>query len=314
MVRTDPVSIRGPARDHRAASNFAFIGALLFVISALLYIDGIAIENSARVNAPGGMDAYKQLNVTNLQALWAGRRAAQGAILSAEFTGALAWFSLMPPVAAFTAQLGGSSRSANGIVTSCFNGVALITLVDLTFQAGTISLVDWISSWDIIQGATEQHARDGGFGALQSLEIAFMVGQSRTVWLFAMDEMLLTIGLATCAFLVYTARGHSAPFASGFAHLSVVIAFVALVGFIFHVARLFSWRAMMTATAVATGLVYLVLLPVWLVWLGVQLRNRSEEVAYSKNVEMPRDDVEMASPARQQPVGGVITSDVAERA
>ena len=65
---------------------------------------------------------------------------------------------------------------------------------------------------------------------------------------------------------------------------------------------------------VSSLLVYVLILPAWLVWLGVQLRNRSEEVAYSKNVEMPRDDVEMASPARQQPVGGVITSDVAERA
>ena len=143
-----------------------------------------------------------------------------------------------------------------------------------------------------------------------------MVGQSRTLWLFAMDEMLLTIGLSTAAFLVYTSRGHSLPFATGFAHLSALIAAVALVGFGFHVGRLFSWQPMRAAAAVTTALVYMVLLPCWLVWLGVQLRNRSEAVAYARNVEMPRDDVEMASPAKpqEQPVGGAITADFGARA
>ena len=42
-------------------------------------------------------------------------------------------------------------------VPSCFNAVALITLVDLTFQAGTVAVVDWISTWPIILHADESH-------------------------------------------------------------------------------------------------------------------------------------------------------------
>ena len=47
-------------RRHRAAANAAFIGAILFVVSALLYIDAYAIDQNARDNAPGGMAATRR--------------------------------------------------------------------------------------------------------------------------------------------------------------------------------------------------------------------------------------------------------------
>ena len=66
---------------------------------------------------------------------------------------AVAWVAIMAPVSCLTELMGGSSRSANRIITSIFNAVALITLVDLTFQAGTISLVDWVNTWPIMSAA-----------------------------------------------------------------------------------------------------------------------------------------------------------------
>lgn len=308
MVRTGPDGI---GRDHRAAANFAFAGAICFVVSSLLYIDAFAVLTTTRSTAPGGFQGYQQLNTTNLQAIWEGRRSSQGAFLFAELFGALGWFSLMPPVASMTAQLGGTTRSANSIVVSSFNGVAMITLIDITFQAGTISLVDWMSSWDIIADSSEAHAHDGGFGAIQSLEISFRVSESRTVWLFAMDEILLTVGWLTTAFLVYTTRGAEQPLSKNFAHLSVCGALVAFIGFFLHVARYFSWRALSVAAALTGALVYLVLLPAWLVWLGVQLRNRSEAVTYMQSNGV--GDVEMASsPPADGPIGGVIKADTAD--
>jgi len=256
----------------RMAGNSSFLGALLFIISAMLYIDGFSLEHKSRSEAPGGMEAYQALNSTHLQVLWKGRRDAQGPYLFAELAGAVAWFSLMAPVASMCDVLGGESRSGTRIVTASFNAVAMITLVDLTFQAGTISLVDWISNWPVVADADEAHAHDGGFGALQALEIAFMVGQSRTVWLFAMDELLLFIGWGTAAFLIFTMRGHDQPLPKGLGCLALVGCVIALFGFGFHVARLFSWRVMMYAAAITTTIVYMLVLPVWLIWLGICLR------------------------------------------
>ena len=136
----------------------------------------------ADLEAPGGFEASIRLNVTNLQARWEGRRRSQAPYLMAELFGSVAWFSLIGPIACLCDLLGGESRSATKIVSSAFTAVAMLTLVDLTFQAGTISLVDWVSTWPPIRDADEHHASDGGFGALQALEIAFMVGESRTTW------------------------------------------------------------------------------------------------------------------------------------
>ena len=49
------------------------------------------------------------------------------------------------------------------------------------------------------------------------------------------------------------------------------------------------------AAAVATTLVYMFILPIWLVWLGMLLRQRSETIPYNSNLATPQFDVEMTN-------------------
>ena len=105
------------------------------------------------------------------------------------------------------------------------------------------------------------------------------------------------IGWLSCAFVIYTSRGHTQPLSRSFAHLAVVGALVALIGFGFHVARMFSWTAMTYATSISTILVYMFIMPAWLVWLAIQLRARSDTVAYASSSSSKEEgDVEMAGP------------------
>ena len=284
------------AGDHRDAANAAFIGAILFVVSALLYIDAYAIDQNARDNAPGGMAAYKTLNITNLQAHWAGRRDAQLPFVLAETTGAIAWFSLMIPVQSLVALF--AQRSATFIVIACFTAVAIIMLINLTFQLGTLSVTDWISNWPLLMDA-EAHSHDGGFGPLQALEISYLVGQSRWIWLFAMDMLLLSIGWSAVTFLIFSARRElEKPPHLAFAFLSFVGAVVSFAGVFLDISRVlpsFDWVKMNYAAAVATTLVYMFILPIWLVWLGMLLRQRSETIPYNSNLATPQFDVEMTN-------------------
>jgi len=286
MVR---VGQAGEHRDLRAVGIWAFVGSALFMFSALLTIDGYAIERKAADNAPGGFNSWRELNVTHLQSRWRGRRDAKGAFLLADVSGAVAWVSLIGPVSAATQLMGGfNGRSANRVVVACFNTAALVTILDFVFQAGTVSLVDWVSTWPVMQGAG---GGDGDFTALQTLEIAWLVASARTVWLFALDELLLTIGWATVAFLVYTSRGHGAqPLSRNWAHLSVLGAIIAFIGFACAVARQVEWMTMDYAATVANVLVYLLLLPIWLGWLGQQLRARSEILTYASSGAAGADD------------------------
>ena len=57
----------------------------------------------------------------------------------------------------------------------------------------------------------------------------------------------------------------------------------------------FDWVKMNYAAAVATTLVYMFILPIWLVWLGMLLRQRSETIPYNSNLATPQFDVEMTN-------------------
>mmetsp|Transcript_35472 Transcript_35472/g.84844 ORF Transcript_35472/g.84844 Transcript_35472/m.84844 type:complete len:313 (+) Transcript_35472:2-940(+) len=126
------------------------------------------------------------------------------------------------------------------------------------------------------------HPHDGGFGPLQALELDYLVARSRTLWLFALDELLLAAGWGTAAYLAYT----SSQLSSRWGHLSVLGSFIAVLGFIFAIVRMFKWRPFAQVYLVTTALVDFLILPVWILWLAAQLRNLSAMGAYASSVEM----------------------------
>ena len=79
MARTGITSI---SRDHRAAANSAFVAAMFFTFSGILFVSRFAHEAGAKSNAPGGFMAYKNLSVPYLQARWESRRFEQTVTLS----------------------------------------------------------------------------------------------------------------------------------------------------------------------------------------------------------------------------------------
>ena len=115
-------------------------------------------------------------------------------------------------------------------------------------------------------------------------------------------QLLLVFGWGTAAFLICTMRGHDQPLPKGLGGLAVFGCSIALLGFGFHVARMFSWQTMMYAAALTTTVVYMFVLPAWLIWLGIALRARSEPsfVAYASSTKTggphADGDVEMAPP------------------
>jgi hypothetical protein len=97
------------------------------------------------------------------------------------------------------------------------------------------------------------------------------------MWLFAMDEFLLAVGWFTCALLVYTSNGRShKPFSKSWAHFSMFGGCFAVVGCALNIARVFQWATLSMAAGVVIGLIYAIILPIWIISLGVQLKSRSD--------------------------------------
>ena len=286
--------------DHRAAANCAFIGAALFLLSAILFGTGFGIEFSANVAASethidmmnstqrrADFNSWQELDVTVLKRRWEGRIASQTPHLLAELIAAVAWFTTLPAVSSAALVAGGNSRSATRVMYNAFVAIAAISTVDFTFQAGTVSMTDWLATWPVMDA---NHTHDGGFGALQALELDFLVSSSRTVWLFALDDLLLAIALVTAAFLTYTGKQLNRCWA----HYSVAIAGVSAIGFCLMVFRLVSWRYVAMIAGLVTGITDAILLPIWMVALGIQLRRISNEGTYAASMSKgPANDVEM---------------------
>ena len=297
--------------NHQTAAWCAGVSAVLLWISGLFYVRGYYTEFGSRdIQSKSHMSLYQSLDPATLTLIWAARRDARHWYLVGEMIGAFAWFLISIPVGSMCALLGGATRSSTRIVSTCFSAVAYLTLIEMTFQAGTVGMTDWLSTWPIMMNATARSG-DGDIGPLQALEISYLVGQSRTTWIFAMDEFLMCVGCAVTAWLTLSsARGFSAnPLSKKWAGLTALLSFVTLISFLLNATRRLAWFKLSIAAGLGMAVIYMVLLPIWLIWLGMQLSERSEAVTYmggtgdmdanvnmaSKSAAGPSVDVEMSS-------------------
>jgi hypothetical protein len=280
-----------PSRDYRCSANFGFVSSVFILAAASTSLLANRVEEAAGPTASMGAQGmveleYQRLNTTHLVDIWRARRASKAPRLTSEGFAAVAFVLLLPAVGSLAQATGGDARSATRVLTSCFSAACGLMLLDFTFEIGLVQFTDWISSWPLL---TEMdHAHDGGFGAIQSLEIAYQVARSRTLWLFAMDEAFLSIGWGSAAFLVYTTHGVPGALSKRFAHFSSLASLIAFVSVLAHVARpvMSLWRIATTVGRNMSYSLYIGFLPIWLCWLCVQLRSRSETVRFSSVGEM----------------------------
>ena len=106
---------------------------------------------------------------------------------------------------------------------NCFVAIAAISTVDFTFQAGTVSMTDWLATWPVMDA---NHTHDGGFGALQALELDFRVVLAHGLAVCA-GRPAARDRAVTAAFLTYTGKQLNRCWA----HYSVAIAGVSAIGF-----------------------------------------------------------------------------------
>lgn len=218
-------------RDLRAAGVCAYISAPLFFLAAVLNGAGNYIENESRYTPTNGLVTkehyldYTMLNTTLLRRIWKDRISARGVLLAGDFFGCMGWFALIPPIQGLALVVGGDTTSTTRIMTASIVLAATIAVVEICFEAGTTSASDWVATWPSMTGedgfdaAGRHHPPDevgyseaGHFSPLQALEISYVLSHARAVWLLAMDDLLLAIGLSTSACLAFSSRQvRSAP-------------------------------------------------------------------------------------------------------
>ena len=106
-----------------------------------------------------------------------------------------------------------------------------MTATEFVSDAGTAQTAQWISQWSLLQQPSRNE--EGELTAAQAFEMTYILTVSRTLWLYAADDLFLALGLVTAAWLIYSTRHPT----TGCCHaiLGIVAAMVGCLDFAFEV-------------------------------------------------------------------------------
>ena len=133
---------------------------------------------------------------------------------------------------------------------------------------GVSSAAQWIASSFNLDDWSEEGSDGYGW---RSLEVTWIVSHGMVVWIDAVEWLFL----AGIMFMVYASVRSSgvteSPFTQNWARLSLLIGFVCFADFAADLLRLESWRTFMAIAQLLAAINRLILLPLWLFWLGRSL-------------------------------------------
>ena len=235
-------------------------------------------ETVAATNADGTITTEKTLDpVTSfwegytdrMQDKWRNRRAAQAPLVFGLFCSLLGWALALPAVSSLAHVLGGPSNSATTVVLYPFLAAAVLAMVEFTSEAGTAMTADWMSQWALLSRTPVRNEMEAELSPMQAFEISYMLSQSRSLWLYAMDNLLLATTLGASAAIVCCERAHG--LSKAHAALGCLGAVLCIAEFGFEVTRFINWRVSVNAGILTTLAIDALVLPLWLVWLACQL-------------------------------------------
>ncbi len=213
----------------------------------------------------GSYHDYMNLDVTVLEHIWETRRSVEAYQLPAMLLQTLSLSFILPALMCLGNLFG--RRNSPVMLPAFYIGVSIV-VVDMLFSAGLNTTADWMSSWGIMSPEQAgKHVNDGGFGPLQSLEIAYMLSNSRELWLFTIEWLFLGIGVCSASVTVY----ETDMFSRWWGHLGVGVSTVAFLEFSFGILRFTSWRTFSLVSMVTEIGLAGVLFPLWTLWMGCEL-------------------------------------------
>jgi len=241
----------------------AFASAVCFEVSGivivLLYLGvftGTELPSSAKYQG-GNLDpAY-------LQKLWAWNKSALPAVVVFDIFISVALLLLAHATICLKKCYRGGQGMARTLMSNCFLIGAVLPSIEFLQDLGSNTAAVWISGWQYLPDT-----------ALQSLQISWLLALSRSIYLYALLYVLLSLGLFLNAYLSYSER----PF-GGIQHglMGIVVGLVGYVTLGFEIASFFH-----TNLYLGFGIVNIfwamILMPAWMVWLGFLLGKFSSAV------------------------------------
>ena len=228
-------------------------------------------------NATSWFASWTRLDRQTAQEQWRKRREADPFLVTSFAAGSLGWIASVPGVTCLATCLGSAHRSVAGAMPAAIKAAAILSLVEFTSQMGAAQMSAWISTWPAL-ALKDAHPDSAAEGAVQALEVSYLLTTSQTLWLYSADRLLLASTLLAAGFATFTSPEHVRKMASTrHAALGLVLSALCIIGFAFDVLRFVSWAVAGIGLAVMSLLIDMIFLPIWLLWLACVLRRISAQ-------------------------------------
>jgi len=262
-----------PVLRHSVRRTVAILSALCVWIAALLQaLQTFGLTGSGpSLRDPTFRANLRALDYNTLQAYWNYRRDQLGIDVMVDLLTAAGLLGLAYCVLVlkrvFKRYKAGDS-DIPGFMTGCFFIGALIPSVDLAQSIGNTTIADFMSQ--------QQELPPVG---LQALYVAYNVTRGSGIYLFSCQFIFISIGLAICAHLEFNTLEIPARHA-------IMSAITAAFGTLTFILEVITFNVDGPVPAYMFGislLIYgLILLPIWTIWLGIELRRLKQDQVADK--------------------------------
>ena len=284
MSSLTPQSRSGRARPPPTGCTrrLAYASAALLLVGGLVLIaDSFALRQASHHSYA----EFKSFNSTVLSDIWVARRSWAALRVLGDFIECLSIVAAVPPVMVLSDVLTAASKGAGSsrLVLPLFLIVAGTMMISFLSSAGTLQRANWVSTFPAFQPSeVTSHLHDGGWGPMQSIEVAGQISSGQSLWLGTFDQLMLSLFFGIVG---YTSRRNPVLASRGTFHrchswLSLTLSLLTFLTFCFGVLRFVEWRVFMILGAITSILATLVLMPIWMVALGRHMAGMASVLKY----------------------------------
>lgn len=259
--------------------------AICFFLSHILNIILRAAEFQGAKNGDYDYYNFLQLDTQYLQQQWERRLQHQGLRTFSNLFGALAWFLFCLPTlqVSWILSRGGKRRlSLHVTLTLMVVGGSLTELISRLMSVGMNNITLYLASDFNLNNWVDDTSNDGiGW---KTLEVTSMLANGMMLWIDALEWLALFSVLVLIYVSLKTERINDATLSSSWACLGLVIGLLCFFDFAAELMRSIDFMTFATISIAISTINTLLLLPIWLVWLGFQLAPAKipydEDLAY----------------------------------
>jgi len=269
---------------HSVRRTVAIVSAVCIWISALLgVLQAFGVTGSDAAPPPNfqNQTLFHSLDPPTLRSYWAWKRAQRGTDIamslfaSAGLAGLAYCVLVLKRV--FKRYKGGHS-DVPALMAGCFFLGAFLPAVEFMQTLGLTTTSDSISAYEGLPDV-----------GIQALHVSYQATRGLAFYLWSMQFVFISVGLSVTSFLSFSTGQLSRK-------LAVVGIITAVTGFLTFIFEVVVFNVQSRETGYTFGIVLLlhqvILLPIWTVWLGIELKRLKQEQTADANDEL---DVNLAA-------------------